>query len=195
MVFFNKEQNQQSDGDFNGTQQANGRFFDNSQFINANAIQIRIDTTPIITQFENFLRGRVEIPKIDRVTGQTYYEVTEGKPLMNEDGIQWILGQFMMLANSQVVQGNFDADEYQNYLCSRHKNIALSLEMNRYNFDIKEVKGGSIIDMFMFYTWAFISRLKDNKERESYAQSIRSSEVLSQKNDGGFLSKFPIIGR
>jgi hypothetical protein len=183
--------NNQPEEDRPKTERSSGRYVDNSQYVTDTVMALRLNTSDVINKFENFLRGRTEIQKIDRITGQPYLDVKEGKSLMNEIGIQWVLGQFVMVVNSQVVQGNFDDMEYRDYLAKHHADLSRQLCMNHYDFDINEKKYGSVITQYMACVHAFVSRLKDNKERESYAQSMRSNEVLSTKSGGGW--KIPFI--
>jgi hypothetical protein len=53
--------------------------------------------------------------------------------------------------------------------------------INLYSWDVRTQDAESIIDFIMNLIEPFLSRLVDNKERESYASSLRVSE--SQNNE------------
>lgn len=168
-----------------------GSFSDNTGFNNATALQIRLNTDPILLKFEQFLRGSIEVVYQDGDRIKTK-RITQGEPLMNEVGIQGVLSQASMLANPQVVQGNFTKDDYIDYLMRTRKDIAIYLMINWYVFDLTTEKYGGVISAYMRFVEAFASRLIDNLERESYAQTIRSSEnVNTREKSAGF--KFPFL--
>ena len=176
-----------------GDSRSRGNYSDNSMYINATALQMRLNTNDTIKKFENFLKGRTTITEIDKATGEPVeILISEGEPLLNQFGIQWVLGQVTMVANPHVVQGNFDKEDYVEYLVRTRNDFKRQLMINWYKFNCDYHQYGSIISEYMRFMEAFISRLIDNKERESYAQSIRSNEVLSTKTDRGGI-KIPFL--
>lgn len=147
----------------------------NEGFANASSLQIRLDTDPMLNRIDFMLRGYRE--KLEIKDGNPVMTfVNDGEALANDIGTQYILGWLRMVVNPQVVQGNFDDERYTDFLCRHRKAIATNIMLNINRFSIKEENYGSIIDMIMSNLEAFMSRLIDNKERDSYSSTIRSVE-------------------
>lgn len=163
----------------------------------ASALQIRLDTDPILQRLEMHLRGFRESIEVNE--GQPQIVIKEdGEPLMNDAGIQAILGKLRSIINPQVVQGNFKEEDYGDYLCRHRKAIATDLMNNMNRYGLKEDNYLGVMDLIFSVLEPFISRLRDNKERESYAATIRSVESntsqLRSKGGLGGMSPFPMKG-
>lgn len=164
---------------------AQGFTSDNSGYYAANALQLRLNTDPVLRQIEMYLRGIKErITEDDR--GFKVVEIKTGSAKANDEGIQAIMGHLESIFNPQVVQGNFDDEMYSDFLYSKRRAIAVNLMTNLQTYGIKEESYGGILTMIMSGIETFISRLRDNKERESYSQTFktveRSDQVLQQRS-------------
>ena len=154
------------------------RAYDN----NARAIEIRLDTRSLLADIESFLRGErvVEVPLDDgrvKLVSKKY-----GASKCNDEGIQNILS-WLSIMNAQVVQGNFlynqqdgISSEYQEYICDFQKSLTVMIVLKQIDWEIKDEDSESIIDYVMLLVRPFMTRLIDNKERESYSETFRSSE-------------------
>ena len=165
----------------------------NEDFTQQTALSIRLDTRPIIQKFEMYLRGYVDIIKVDE-EGRLYTtKKSTGLKKANDVGIQSIMSWISNLLNAQVVQGNFhDHEALGEYM----KNIAddftdyLHLNINKFKIDLYEVNG--IVDVIMNPIYAFLTRLVGNKERESFNATIRTTEQTNTTAKNGF--KIPGFG-
>jgi len=178
-----------------GDERSRAVISDSQGFGYASALQIRLDADPLLQRLEMNLRGIRE--SIEVKDGRPVVVIKEdGMPLMNDVGVQAILGKLRGIVNPQVVQGNFDKIEYGDYLCRHRKAIATDLMTNLHNYQLKEDNFLGVMDLIFSALEPFISRLKDNKERESYAATIRSVESNSQlRSKGGFGGNpFPMKG-
>ena len=167
---------------------------DNSAFYGASALQIRLDTAKLVSQLQRYLSGAVEVLEQDPQTGEVFTKIIKtGEQLANQKGIQFILGRVESIINPQNVQGNFKDDEdYWKYLTDRRERLACGLMLNLRPFGIKEEHYHGIMDMVMSMVEPFMSRLLHNKERESYAQTIKSYESSTNERGRGGI---PIFGR
>ena len=161
---------------------------------NARAIEIRLDTRILLADIESFLRGErtVEIPLEDgrvKLVQKKY-----GASKCNDEGIQNLLS-WLSIMNAQVVQGNFLYNEkdgistdYQEYICDFQKSLTAMIILKQLDWEIKDDDSESIIDYIMLLVRPFFSRLIDNKERESYGETFRSSESnkVEENHTSGF---------
>ena len=150
--------------------------------IDANIIQIRLDTQKLLEKIELFLKGSREVYSKDE-TGQIIVQhLKVGEPKANDEGIQSLLNWLNGTINAQVVQGNFpstssgDSPAYNRYIKEYHIELTELLILNIYNWGIKEGEINGIISFIMLLVQPFFSRLIGNKERESYSESLRSEE-------------------
>lgn len=166
-------------------QENQGTMYNTSGYNDFNSLQIRLNTEPIQRQIEMFLRGKTERIMRDKDTGEEYLqEVSIGEPLANEKGVQNIMLFVELVMNTQVVQGNFkDEYEYEEYLVRTRKDLAKELIVNLNNYEIKRNHYQGIISKLMRFIEVFMTRPKDNKERDSYASTIRSNETLSKETN------------
>lgn len=172
--------------------QANARTIDNTGYYNATALQIRLNVDPVVRQIEMYLKGEREEVVPDKYGSPTSRVQKIGEPLANALGIQAIMNLIETVFNPQVVQGNFEGyDEYAEYLIRFRKDMSMLLMVNIHTYGIKEEYYSGMISTIMRFIEAFMSRLIANKERESYAQTIKSFESSqTQQGKSGFKIPF-----
>lgn len=167
----------------------------NSGYNSATALQVRLQTAELMEGIELFLRGSKIIVEQDEKGRYTSRKVPIGKPKANDLGIQALLNYISSVVNPQVVQGNFPADGqghstiYENYVMEIHMSLAMFLVNNCYNWEVDDDDIDVIIDFMMALVIPFMTRLIDNKERESYENTVRhveSSTVREPTQQQGF---------
>lgn len=174
------QENQQTTGQ--------GFYTNNSQYINNDTLRMRLDTAPLLDKVEAFLRGTYTVNHITEEGLLIQEQRAIGRPKCNELGVQTIMQWLSGTINPQTVQGNFDDDEYRDYLIKYQIDISSTVIDNAYDWEIPDQEVDSIINFIMAVVEPFISRLKDNKERESYNATIRAVENSSvSERGGGFL--------
>lgn len=150
------------------------------------ALQIRLDTTKILEDIEFYLRGeRIVLLRDDKGKVKPN-KVKVGKCKANDLGVQSIMSMVTAIINPQTVQGNIDDQIYESYIFETHINLTTNIVVNCYNWEISDEDIDPIIDFIMSIVQLFVSRALDNKERESYGESMRyidsSSQSDSKKN-------------
>jgi len=158
----------------------------------AGVMELRLDTRPILDQIEAFLRGKRLLGYRDGKDG--FNEAvwgSIGKARANDEGIQSLLSWLEHSINSQTVQGNFSPEQYDDYICEFEIDLGEYIMINLHNWDININEIDGIINCIMKVTIPFFSRLIDNKERESYGQTMKSIESNTvEKKKGGLFGMF-----
>jgi hypothetical protein len=158
--------------------------------IDSNLLQVRLDCSKIHERLELLLRGEKIIVEYDSEGRGSYIRKQSGKPKLNESGIQWLMGFIESIINPQMVQGNFPSDKwgvskvYNDYIQEVQISLGHNLTINMWNWDLNPEDYSVIIDSVMCMVQPFFSRLIDNLERESYNQSLKSSESNVIKDSG-----------
>lgn len=162
---------------------SNSYYSNNVGFQNATALQIRLDTTQVVRQIEMYLKGERNILTQAEDGSFRNETVWKGKPIVSEEGLQGIMQFIETIFNPQVVQANFPDtkkidgyEQYANFLCRTRMDIADHLMKNLYNYGIDQKNYNGLISTLMRFIEAFMSRALFNKERESYAATIRTNE-------------------
>jgi len=148
-----------------------------------NALQLRLNTQPLLDQLEVFLKGQRMVyteGEGGRVITQT---ITLGKRKANDEGVQSIMNYVSALINPAVVQGNFDAEHYDNFIYRCRLEITQDIVTNRGNYEIEGDYMNLIIDFIMALVEPYMSRLLDNKERESYVDTLKMIESSRLERD------------
>ena len=162
----------------------------NQAFIHPNIIQIRLDTSEIIQRLREFLSGNILIPERQADGGTKYVKQNIGDKLCNERGVQHLVNYVSGLINPSTVQGNYEFGQYQNHISRIHKSVSRQLVCNYHDWGMKYADLEMINDFILNLTETFLSRLIDNKERESYAQTLRSTENSRLETGGGLRGLF-----
>jgi hypothetical protein len=140
------------------------------------AIKYRLDNSDMLRDIELYLRSAKVVGK--ELADGTYAEEMKqiGRPMANEDGIQGIMGYLRIMISPHNVQGNLTWDRYDFLIYEIHVDLATTLMGNRRNWGISIEDYDIILNNIMHTLQLFLSRTVENKERESYGESIRSDE-------------------
>ena len=171
-------------------QTSDQQIISNQQFINPNILQFRLDTDSIIQRLREFLSGNILVPERQPDGGTKFVKNTIGKSICNEKGVQHLTNYVQGLINPSVVQGNYEFGQYQNHVSRIHKSISRQLVCNYHEWGMQYDDLEMTNDFIMNLVETFLSRLIDNKERESYAQTLRSQESSRLETGGGLKGLF-----
>lgn len=170
-------------------QNAQGTYANNQASVTASALRLRLDTKSLLEEIELFLKGYKLVLKEQKGKIVTQ-KIKIGEPKANAEGIQGVLNRLTLILNPSIVQGNYDDDRYKFEIASIRRSMAKSMMINLHNWEIKETNYMEIIDSIMTAVKAYLSRLIDNKERESYEATLRTIESAVTKEGGGFKLPF-----
>lgn len=146
-------------------------------------IKLRLDTNDIITKTELFLRGKKIVPYINEETQEQVLKVENiGSALMNEEGIQCVLLTLNQTVSSIGVQGNWKGQYFEQFIAEVDNNFSCDLWVNLHKWGVKLENYNVICNGMMNLLQEFASRIIDNKERESYGMSMKTSESVVQNN-------------
>ena len=164
-----------------------------------NALLIRLDTEDLISKIKEFLTGQILHVYQDE-TGRIVESVKNiGEPKANAVGVQTILNRVSTIVNPSTVQGNFSSDnagyseQYTDYIMRFDLSLLDQIVDNCYEWQIQDENILGIRDFICFLVDAFLTRLIDNKERESYGESLRTVEQTTNTQKGGSF-RLPIMG-
>lgn len=147
----------------------------------SSALKYRLDTSELILQIDMFLNNEIEIPVRQGDVVMTARKKL-GQPRANPSGVSSILSWLQGAFNSATVQGNFPSDKhgdsqlYRYYIREFRINLTTYIYTNLYEWDISENDAPGIINMILNTAIPFFSRLIDNKERDSYTQTFKTTE-------------------
>lgn len=153
------------------------------------ALQQRTDTQLMLEKVEAFLKG-------SRVTG--YQQLADGKiepkysedgePLMNGIGVQNMMNTLSLWFNPHTVQGNFSEERYDYFIEELSLSIRKRVMTNLHAWEVDIKNFGLITDDLIIVAQAFFSRLIENKERESYSETMK---IIDRQ--GGEGQKVPFV--
>ena len=156
----------------------------NREFNHFTALQIRLDTSSVMNEIKDFLGGETTDLYVSNDGKIVEQSKSIGEPLANQIGRQCILSQVRAIFNSQVVQGNFEMQQYEQYIYEINVNLVESLIINCERWEIEPDNIDVITNFIMSLAVPFCTRMIDNLEREGYKDTIRTveSNTLQQKN-------------
>lgn len=155
----------------------------NEGFNDFNALQIRLNTEPVLKEIEYYLTGVKET-----------WVIRDGEPLLlkeqvsnpkaNIDGIHSIMAWVKTRFNTQVVQGNFAKfEDLYDFIAYEREDFTEFIMHNIYDWEIREREAGGIIDIVISQEKLFLSRLVGNGERNSYSNTIQHKESSNNTRD------------
>lgn len=162
----------------------NSSMTNNTGFIDNNILNLRLNTEGLLKDIEVFLSGK-RIEKVIEGRETKFHEIKIGNPLMNAEGVQAIINYLRLTLSPHTVQGNFTDDDYRDFVKEMDNNLSCNITPNIDRWSINDDDYDHIIDSIMSSVQMFVSRLIDNKERDSYAATLRSTESNTIDNKGG----------
>jgi len=149
-------------------------------------LQFRLDTSNLIKQVKITLSGKLQhvYAAGDKIVS-TDEEISD--PLVNRQGFAAIVNYVTTNINNQVVQGNISEEYHANFCANLREDFSFMCTINLYEWGIDEQYFDYIVDTVINTIKLFLTRLINNKERESYAGlNIRESHVSTKKAGLGF---------
>lgn len=164
-----------------------GYSYSNEGYTNAGVIQLRLNTKSLLEDLESYFKGTKIIGYSENDGVYTPVESTTGEAKMNALGVQSVMSWLTPLLSPHTVQGNYKTvDDLQSYLARLEIDIFSYLMINIHKFGINEYEIDGIVDMIMNTAEPFFTRLLENKERDSYGQSMVHKESRSAETSNGF---------
>lgn len=157
----------------------------NNDFLQNNILQLRLDTSELINRLQQFLSGFIIVPERGTDGKTRFVEQKIGMPLCNKRGTQHLVNYVSGIINPSVVQGNYEESQYYSHLDRIHASISRQLIVNYHDWEMSYNDLEMICEFIMNLIEPFLSRLKDNKERESYFATLRTQENSRVENGGG----------
>jgi len=151
----------------------------------SSVLKVRLDVEAVLERIRIFLTGNIQSVAYDK-EGRPFIQTEKvTAPKANKQGIHFIMSYVENIINPQVVQGNLDFGQYQSYISECHDGLLYNIMNNLHNWGISEDDYEPIVDNIMNLVQLFITRLLDNKERDSYAQSLQVRETSSVQASKG----------
>lgn len=173
-----------------GTQNINQQQSTNTSYVNASIIDKRLECQRTLDNIELFLSGKRWLSSSQTdANGNisiTSNAVVMGSPRFNDKGTAALMNYLTLVFNTGVVQGNYTPEQYKHEIGTIRMSIAKYIIKNIYAWEADELEVTGIIDAIMVDVKAFLSRLIDNKERESYDQSVKVTETNAVVQKGRF---------
>jgi hypothetical protein len=168
--------------------------FSNGESPSSGVIHLRLDTSGMLDQIEAFLRGTRLMGYQQGKDGSLKpLYMANGRAKLNDEGVQSVMSWLTLHLSPHTVQGNFKEDRYDEYIMEFEFDFRQMLMTNLHHWEVKIEDYNTITDGIMLTVQPFFSRLIDNKERESYNQTVKSQETHTVNNDAknrGFMGFF-----
>ena len=163
----------------------------NVGYLSESVMRYRLDTKDIIFDIEMQLRGQAEEWVRDDNSNMMNKLVQVGVPKMNSEGIQSVITYLRGVLGPHTVQGNFERQDYDDLIAEIDTYLSENVMANLYKWNVKIEDYNHILDTIITTLRCFLSRTIDNKERESYASTMRSIESNRYEKSGGLSSLNP----
>lgn len=169
-------------------QNSQGYMSNNSMYQNLSFLQLRLDIQPLLDNFEQKLHGKRLVPiGYDDNNQMQYAEKEMGLPYANKEGVRGIMNWIETFINTSSVQGNWNEDEFNDFIFEAHEEFAFIMTENSPFWGLANRNRELLISMVLNLLKSVLSRLKDNLERESYASSTRIVESNTVNQNKGLL--------
>jgi hypothetical protein len=157
---------------------------------NANIIRMRLDTEPVIRQFQLDILGLDEVQSIDKESGQAKFELLQrSTPLINEKGARALVSRLRMLVNQHNSQGNINIGQYYDILAQNIDEIGFEIMINEDAWDVSPEAALYIGNSMCAAYQTFLTRPIDNLERPALQNlsTSNSSMQSAQAKKQGFI--------
>ena len=111
------------------------------------ALTIRIDPQDTLRRIEFRLRGTMR-RKVEGPDGRIIVkDIRLAEPVMNEEGINWLMRELEAVINKDTVQANLESSHYNDFISRFGKNLVIELVKRRTDFEISAAGVRGICDM------------------------------------------------
>ena len=156
----------------------------NTSYLSESVMRYRLDTREVLMDIEMQLRGQ-QVTYVKNENGELVEKVEQvGTKKMNDEGIQSIISYLRSVLGPHTVQGNFDRDGYDDLIMEVDTYLSENLMVNLHNWQLNIDDYNHVLDTIVTTLRLFLSRTIDNKERESYAATMRSVESNRYEKGG-----------
>lgn len=159
----------------------------NAGYTAHSALQIRLQTDALLRDLRLRLSGMREVPTELENGSIVFKEEAMGKAFLNEAGVHQLMFLLSSLINPAVVQGNF-VDENAHLMWCLDVDGALleKLTIAAPDWGLNPSDIGYVYSVCKNLIRAYTTRLIRNKERESYAATMKMNETISNAKRGLF---------
>jgi len=150
----------------------------NQPFVTDTAMELRLSVREPIFEIYKYLTGKMTIPVYDPDLGEyKHVEKSFGNPKANDEGIHSLMMFVNSVINTATVQGNFDINQYSDYIADKRDELRRMIVVNSYKWKIPDNYLSMITDTIMAFIEPFISRTIGDGERGSYRDTMRLTET------------------
>lgn len=154
-------------------------------------VHFRLQTTELLQDIQFLLEGKDKIEEFDETTGvRTVKLLQVCPPKANQRGVFSICRRVKHIVNPSMVQGNLTNDDIRYYVGEFRESLNDALILNNDDWGVADADYEDIIDAVVDTIYVFMTRTKDNKEREHLSQSTKYVETSGNgsSNGGGFFA-------
>lgn len=137
-----------------------------------NALRIRLETDDTLEKIEMYLRGESYV--YDN-KGTLLKIVNKDNSKANEEGCRAIMSAITSYINKSGVQGNLTPEQISLVMNDFHRGMANLFAFHCDEWEIDRNERKAIINFIEPFVFMFVTRTKDNKERESYGMSVKQT--------------------
>lgn len=156
----------------------------NGAYLNTTALQVRLDTAPLIKEIQQQLQGYIVTFAHSPEGTIMENKIKIGTPLANDVGVQRIISHIRMLFNSHTAQGSITETRYEFFLERVHKSLATMILLNTDSWGIDRKERQHIMALIMNSLILFASRPIADGERKSLTESVQVHESSHTKETG-----------
>jgi len=155
---------------------------------NENALKIRLETDDTLEKIEMYLKG--ESYMVDK-DGNLIGKVQDTPPKANAEGCRAIMSAITSYINKSSVQGNLTPEQVGLIMNDFHRGMANLFAFHCDEWGIERNERKAIINFVEPFVFMFVTRTKDNKERESYGMTIKQSgqQILDHTKRASLFSR------
>lgn len=158
----------------------------NAGYTSSSVIEVRLKTDALLIELRERLGG--EITTLQKEPDGTVAAVTEklGEPLINQKGVHHMMFFLQSFINTASVQGNFPTmEDYMEFLLEKRSALNFDIAVNSIDWDMIPENYMMVYHAVDGLLTTFLSRCIQNKERESYAATIKATEAMSTSQKKG----------
>jgi len=146
------------------------------------ALKLRLDPERLIKRIEYYLKGERLVIKNNELQS-----INIGERLVNQRGLQRIIQTINHVINKDMVLGNLEADEINRIVHDVKMDLAEDLSQFADEWEVRRGDRKAIVHNIERMTKIFLSRTKNNGERDSLGvRTVHDSRQSSREFKKGF---------